>query len=230
MVATGMEVATSGSSETRIPNRGVGSCGSIRTLVTNGRVVFRLKGMLATRYTMMYGDDVDRLILVNPLGLEDYLKFVEYKTVDFFYANQLGQTVADIRAYQQKNYYDGKWDEDYEALIDFQVGWIQGPDWPQVAWNNALTYDMVFTQPVCNEWSRLTVPTFLIIGTRDRTGPGRGWKKEGETYLLGQYQELGKRAAAAIPDAVLYELDGLGHMPQIEAFDRFRVEFEKALQ
>lgn len=187
-------------------------------------------GMLATRYTLMYGSEVNRLILVNPIGLEDYLNYVEYKTVDFFYEKQLRQTAEDVKAYQLKYYYDGKWDAAYDALIEFQIGWLNGPDWPQVAWNNALTYDMIFTQPVCNEWSQLTVPTFLIIGTRDRTGPGRGWKKQGVTYLLGQYQELGNRTVAAIPNAELYELDGLGHMPQIEDFGRFRIEFEKALQ
>jgi pimeloyl-ACP methyl ester carboxylesterase len=187
-------------------------------------------GMLATRYALMYGDDVDRLILINPIGLEDYLEYVEYKPIDFFYAAQLKQTAEDIKAYQQKNYYDGQWDDAYDELIKFQIGWIQGPDWSRVAWNNALTYDIIFTQPVCNEWDQLQVPTRLIIGTRDRTGPGRGWKKEGVTYLLGQYQELGKRTAAAIPNAELYELEGLGHLPQIEAFDRFAVEFEKALQ
>lgn len=187
-------------------------------------------GMLATRYSLMYSNEVSRLILINPIGLEDYLNYAQYKTVDFFYEKQLQQTAAEVKAYQQKNYYDGRWTPSFEALIAFQIGWMNGPDWPQVAWNNALTYDMIFTQPVCNEWSQLTVPTRLIIGTRDRTGPGRGWKKEGVTYLLGQYQELGKRTAAAIPDAKLYELDGLGHMPQIEAFARFKIEFEKALQ
>ncbi|MDF7801425.1 alpha/beta hydrolase [Pontiellaceae bacterium B1224] len=187
-------------------------------------------GMLATRYTLMYGNEVDRLILVNPIGLEDYLNYVQYKTIDFFYANQLKQTAADVKAYQLKYYYDGKWESAYDDLIEFQIGWLNGPDWPQVAWNNAQTYDIIFTQPVCNEWSQLNVPTYLIIGTRDRTGPGRGWKKEGVTYLLGQYQELGKKTAAAIPNATLYELEGLGHMPQIEDFGRFQVEFEKALQ
>jgi pimeloyl-ACP methyl ester carboxylesterase len=187
-------------------------------------------GMLATRYALLYGNDVERLILINPIGLEDYLEFVEYKPIDFFYAAQLKQTAEAVKDYQLKFYYDGKWDDAYDELVEFQIGWINGPDWPQVAWNNALTYDMIFTQPVCNEWDQLKVPTRLIVGTRDRTGPGRGWKKEGVTYLLGQYQELGKRTAAAIPDAVLYELEGLGHMPQIEAFDRFAAEFEKALQ
>jgi pimeloyl-ACP methyl ester carboxylesterase len=187
-------------------------------------------GMLATRYALMYGPEVERLILVNPIGLEDYLEYVDYKPIDFFYAGQLKATVAGVKAYQQQNYYDGKWDPAYDALIEFQAGWINGPDWAQVAWNNALTYDMLFTQPVCNEFSQLTVPTRLIIGTRDRTGPGRGWKKAGVTYQLGQYQELGKRTAAAIQNAELYELDGLGHLPQIEAFDRFAVAFEKALK
>jgi pimeloyl-ACP methyl ester carboxylesterase len=187
-------------------------------------------GMLATRYALMYGDAIERLILVNPIGLEDYLEFVEYKPIDFFYAAQLKQTAEAVKAYQLKFYYDGKWDDAYDELVEFQIGWLNGPDWPQVAWNNALTYDMIFTQPVCNEWDQLKVPTRLIIGTRDRTGPGRGWKKEGVTYLLGQYQDLGKQTAAAIPNAKLYELEGLGHMPQIEAFDRFVTEFEKALQ
>jgi pimeloyl-ACP methyl ester carboxylesterase len=187
-------------------------------------------GMLATRYALMYGDEVERLILVNPIGLEDYLEYVEYKPIDFFYAAQLKQTAEKVKAYQLKFYYDGKWDDAYDELVEFQIGWLNGPDWPQVAWNNALTYDMIFTQPVCNEWEQLKVPTRLIIGTRDRTGPGRGWKKEGVTYLLGQYQNLGKQTVNAIPDAKLYELEGLGHMPQIEAFDRFVVEFEKALQ
>ena len=37
---------------------------------------------------------------------------------------------------------------------------------------------------------------------------------------LGDYPRLGKSAAAAIPGAELVELDGVGHVPQVEAFDR----------
>tara|TARA_R110002073_G_scaffold1620_1_gene11325 strand:- start:16711 stop:17715 length:1005 start_codon:yes stop_codon:yes gene_type:complete len=187
-------------------------------------------GMLATRYTLMYQNDVERLILVNPIGLEDYLKFVQYKDVQFFYQNEVKKTPADIKAYQLKNYYDGKWDPAYDEWLKIHVGWINGSDWQRVAWNNAMTYDMIFSQPVCNEWDNITVPTRLIIGTRDRTGPGRGWKRPGVERELGQYQNLGKQTAAEIANCQLYELEGLGHMPQIEAFDRFRLEFEKALQ
>lgn len=184
-------------------------------------------GMLATRYALQYPDSVERLVLVNPVGLEDYLRYVQYRDPAFFYASELNKTVDKVRAYQRKNYYDGDWKPAYEALIKIHAGWINGPDWERVAWNNALTYDLIFTSAVANEFERLQVPTYLIIGTRDTTGPGRGWKRPGVDYQLGRYDELGEQAAARIPDATLFELDDVGHMPQFEAFERYRKRLDK---
>jgi len=186
-------------------------------------------GMLASRFTLMYPQTVERLILINPIGLENYLKYVMYKDTDFFYKFELGKTAEKIKNYQQKNYYDGKWNAQYAALTHYMIGQIQGPDKKQIAWVNALTYDMIFTQPVITEFKDLAVPVKLIIGTRDRTGPGRNWKRPGVTSELGRYDQLGKSAAALIPDATLYELKDLGHMPQIEDFDRFKAVLDSAL-
>ena len=186
-------------------------------------------GMLASRFALMYPPATDMLILVNPIGLENYLQYVEYKGTDFFYKNELAKTPDSIRGYQQKNYYAGQWNEQYEALTHFIIGQIQGPDKELVAWVNAQTYDMIFTQPVINEFKDISVPVRLIIGTRDRTGPGRNWKKPGVDYELGRYDRLGKAAARLIPDAELYELTDLGHLPQVEDFDRFKAVLDKAL-
>ena len=172
-------------------------------------------GMLASRFALMHPQTTQRLILVNPIGLENYLQYVEYKDTDFFYKKELAKTPEGVKRYQQKNYYAGQWNERYEALTDFMVGQIHGPDKEHVAWVNAKTYDMIFTR--------------LIIGTRDRTGPGRNWKKPGVDYELGRYDRLGKAAASLIPDAELYELNDLGHLPQIENFERFKDVLEKAL-
>jgi pimeloyl-ACP methyl ester carboxylesterase len=38
---------------------------------------------------------------------------------------------------------------------------------------------------------------------------------------LGQYPQLGKAAAKAIPQGKLVLLDGVGHLPHIETYDRF---------
>jgi len=186
-------------------------------------------GMLASRFALMYPQLTEMLILVNPIGLENYLQYVEYKDTDFFYKNELAKTPEEIKRYQQKNYYAGRWNERYEALTHFMIGQIQGPDKDLVAWINAQTYDMIFTQPVITEFKDLSIPVRLIIGTRDRTGPGRNWKKPGVDYELGRYDRLGKAAARLIPDAELYELTDLGHLPQIENFDRFKTSLDKAL-
>lgn len=187
-------------------------------------------GMLASRMALMKPQLVDKLILINPIGLEDYLKYVEYKDVSFFYKNELEKTPQKVRDYQQKYYYDGKWKDKYEPWVEMHTGWINGLDWPQVAWNNALTFDMVFTQPVINEFSNLKTPTRLILGTRDRTGPGRRWKKPNTSYKLGQYHKLGGKVLKLIPKAKLYEIKNIGHMPHIEDFDLFIKNFEKALK
>ncbi len=184
-------------------------------------------GMLASRYALQHADSVEQLVLVNPVGLEDYLRYVEYRDPAFFYANEKNKTIDQVRAYQRKHYYDGKWSEAYEALIQIHAGWLNGPDWERIAWNNALTYDLIFTGAVVNEFDRIAVPTHLIIGTRDTTGPGRGWKKSGVDYQLGRYDQLGKAALDKIPDATLYELDGIGHMPQFEAFERYEAQLDK---
>ncbi|WP_049721239.1 alpha/beta fold hydrolase [Gilvimarinus polysaccharolyticus] len=179
-------------------------------------------GMLASRYALSYPEHAEQLVLINPVGLEDYLQYVEYKDPEFFYQSELHKTISGVIAYQQKNYYDGKWSDAYEALTVIHKGWMNGPDWPLVAWNNALTYDLIFTGAVVNEFKDISVPTHLIIGTRDTTGPGRGWKKPGVERVLGQYNLLGKQAAETIPNATLHELDGIGHMPQFEALERYK--------
>jgi pimeloyl-ACP methyl ester carboxylesterase len=46
---------------------------------------------------------------------------------------------------------------------------------------------------------------------------------------LGRYDRLGRQVIKLIPQATLYELPGLGHLPQIEDFDRFKEVFAKAL-
>jgi pimeloyl-ACP methyl ester carboxylesterase len=80
---------------------------------------------------------------------------------------------------------------------------------------------MIFTQPVLYEFGELKMPVLLLIGQRDRTAPGREAAPADVQSKLGNYPRLGRETAAAIPGAKLVELDGLGHMPQIEAFPRF---------
>ncbi|QDE29551.1 alpha/beta hydrolase [Shewanella sp. H8] len=186
-------------------------------------------GMLATTFTANYTNAVNKLILINPIGLEDYGKYVQFKDVNFFYKNELAKTLDKARNYQKKNYYDGKWSSEYEKLLVPLKGMLAGDDWKIVAWNNALTYGPIFSENIVDRFSQINNETVLIIGTRDKTGPGRGWLKEGVTRQLGEYQKLGVNAHNLIKGSVLIELPGLGHMPQFEDYDAFIKAFHQAL-
>lgn len=186
-------------------------------------------GMLATTFAVNYPKSVNKLILINPIGLEDYGKYVEFKDVNFFYKRELAKTIDKAINYQKKNYYDGKWSSEYEKLLIPLKGMLAGEDWKIVAWNNALTYGPIFSENIVDRFSQVTSKTFLIIGTRDKTGPGRGWLKEGVTIKLGEYKKLGINASNLIKGSKLIELDGLGHMPQYENYNVFINSFYKAV-
>ena len=176
-------------------------------------------GMLASRFALMYPGMTEKLVLINPIGLEDWKRFVPYKGPGDLYQSELKATSESIREYQRVSYYAGNWKPEYEEMIEAAKGQLLHPDYPVVSWNSALTSDMIFTQPVVYEFPDIKAKTLLIIGTRDRTAIGKDRVDEKLRSKLGNYEVLGKKAAKAIPGAKLVELPGIGHMPMIENFD-----------
>ncbi len=178
-------------------------------------------GMLATRFALMYPETTEKLVLENPIGLEDWKLVVPYKPVDWWYESELKQNYESIKQYQMANYYDGKWNADYQKWVELGAGWTTALDYDRVAWNSALLYDMIFTQPVLYEFKNIKCPTLLIIGTRDKTALGKPLVSEEVRKTMGNYAELGKKTQKAIPDAKLVEIANTGHLPHIESFDSF---------
>ena len=178
-------------------------------------------GMLATRFALMYPETTEKLVLENPIGLEDWKLKVPYKPVDWWYANELKKSYEGIKNYQLVNYYDNKWKEDYDQWVNLLAGWTLNSDYKRIAWNAALTYDMIFTQPVVYEFEKIKVPTLLIIGTRDRTALGKPLVSEEVRKTMGLYDTLGKTTKQKIKNAQLVEIENIGHLPHIEKFESF---------
>ena len=178
-------------------------------------------GMVATRFALMYPEVTDKLILENPIGLEDWKLKVPYKPVDWWYKNELKQSYDRIKKYQLDSYYDGKWKPEYDEWVNLLAGWTLNSDFEKIAWNAALTYDMIFTQPVVYEFQNIKAPTLLIIGTRDRTALGKPLVSTEVQATMGLYANLGKETQKKIPNAKLVEIPNIGHMPHIESFDKF---------
>jgi len=71
-------------------------------------------GMLATRFTLMYPETTDKLILENPIGLEDWKLKVPYQPVEWWYNKELQKNYEGIKKYQLVSYYDNKWKSEYD--------------------------------------------------------------------------------------------------------------------
>jgi pimeloyl-ACP methyl ester carboxylesterase len=179
-------------------------------------------GMLAIRYALMFPGDVDELVLVDPIGLEDWkAKGVPWRSVDQWFQRELRTSADGVRDYERATYYAGTWAPAYEPWVQMLAGMYRGSGRQSVAWDSALLYDMIFTQPVVYEFERLTAPTLLIIGDKDTTAIGKDLAPPAVRATLGDYPALGKAAAARMPHARLVEFPDLGHAPQIQAPERF---------
>jgi pimeloyl-ACP methyl ester carboxylesterase len=185
-------------------------------------------GMLATRYALMYPDAVSRLVLVNPIGLEDWKALgVPPISVDQWYQRELKLSADSVRAYEKSTYYVNRWKPEYEKWVDMLAGLNNGPGKKLVAWNSALIYDMILTQPVIYEFPLLKVPASLLIGDADTTAIGKDAAPPEVKAKLGNYALLGQQAAKLIPQGRLVEFKGMGHAPQMEdpaAFHRALLE------
>lgn len=174
-------------------------------------------GMLAVRYGLMFPQQTEQLVLVNPIGLEDWKALgVPSLGVDKWYQRELQTTADKIRNYEKATYYVNQWKPEYEPPVQMLAGMYRGPGKEIVAWNSALLYDMIYTQPVVYEFPQLTMPTLLLIGLKDTTAIGKDAAPEALRPKLGNYPELAQKTAKAIPKATLVTFPNMGHAPQMQ--------------
>ncbi|KAL8380983.1 hypothetical protein RB595_005332 [Gaeumannomyces hyphopodioides] len=184
-------------------------------------------GMLAARYALMYPDATERLVLTNPLGLEDWMGLgVPYRSIDELYRGELATTYDSIKAYQKATYYVNTWKPEYDVWVRMLVSLYElpGAEGETFAFNMAQATEMVLTQPVVYEFGRIRAKTLLLIGARDNTAIGKQWSPPEVAALLGNYGKLGKEARDRIPDAKLVEFPDLGHSPQVQDSEAYHAE------
>jgi len=153
------------------------------------------------------------------LGLEDYSKDIPPQTNDNLLKLEMAQTETSYRRFLQS--YFPVWQPSFEQFVEVYVRIQKGPDYPAYAKTSVLTYQMIAEKPVVGDLPQLKMPVLLVIGQKDRTVFGRRFAPPEAVMSLGNYPELGRKAAQAIPNAKLVPLDNVGHIPHIESPDIF---------
>ncbi|KAJ0109378.1 lpha beta hydrolase fold domain containing protein [Diaporthe amygdali] len=183
-------------------------------------------GMLAARYAIMYPSNTTAMVMVNPLGLEDWkTKGVPYQSIDRSWATENATTYASIKTYENTTYYVGRWQPQYDVWVGMLYNIYTGSHRAEFTFNQAQTTDMIYTQPVIYEFGLLgRVRTLLVIGDKDNTAIGKAWSPPAVQAVIGNYSVLGPAAAAMIPNSTLVQFPNLGHAPHIEELAEFHRE------
>jgi pimeloyl-ACP methyl ester carboxylesterase len=185
-------------------------------------IAHSMGGMLATRFVLMYPEMIHKLIYENPIGLEDYKTFVPYQTIEQQYEKERKADYASLKKYQQSYY--PQWKPEYEQYVAAQAGVLNRPDSLQAAWANAVTYQMIYEQPVLYEFKYIQTPTLMLIGQEDRTIVGKGLLSKEAMAQHGQYPALGRWFHQQIKNSKLVELKGVGHIPHVQVPGVFQKE------
>ena len=170
-------------------------------------------GMLAVRFALLYPERTERLILEDPLGLEDY-RSAPAPSDDALYQTELNNTPEKIRAVY-RNYFVKAGPEVYDPLAEVPIRVLAGGEYPRWAKASALAYQMIYQQPVRSEYRLLKPPTLLVVGAQDHTAP---FNTSGQ---FGRILELAQAAVKEIPRASLVVVPDCGHIPHIEYPDVF---------
>ncbi|MDQ0392294.1 alpha/beta fold hydrolase [Labrys monachus] len=177
-------------------------------------------GMLAVRFARTFPSRIRRLVLEDPIGLEDYRLSIPPQTTRTLFEAERNQTVEQYRAFI-KRYFPVLPASQYEPFVEWRARIGLSGEFDRYAMAVALTYQMIYRQPVRYEYRFLEMPMLMMVGGADRTTPLRAYAPPEVAARMGDFPVLARDACAEARHCRLVVFPGLGHVPHLEAPDAF---------
>jgi pimeloyl-ACP methyl ester carboxylesterase len=178
-------------------------------------------GALAIRMASMVPDRIERLVLEDPIGLVDYRAFVAPQETAVLIAAEHAYTPASYRAFIA-HFFPILPQEDYESFVTWRMRVAQSAEFDRFARASALTYQMIYREPVRPLLATLTMPTLLTAGTSDRSAPLVTYATAEARARMPGLHEAARLAMADLHAGRFVSFPGVGHVPHLEAPDHFR--------
>ena len=185
-------------------------------------------GMLAVRYALMFPPETERLVLVDPIGLEDWqAKGVPSPTVDEWTRGKLKTLTAERSALRTIDLLRRPTGAGLRTLGRMLAGLDAGPG--QDA-SRGLGADRRHDLHAAGGL-RISADHRPDAADRDKdtTAIGKDFAPKDVQAKLGIYAELAPRTKAAIPGAELVEFPDAGHAPQIQEPEEFNAALIEGL-
>ena len=164
-------------------------------------------GMLAARFATQYPGVTERVVIYNPIGLNDGRYDGAWGSIDDAYKRQLNTTYQNIYAgiYTYFSHDPKAWKPEFEKYVRIRYAWTLSGDWPRYAMVQTLIQRMPYQDPVVYDWAHIKAPTLAFGGQEDRP--------------RGQFAERMKFIADSVPNGNgrVHLLPGIGHVPHFEA-------------
>ncbi len=180
-------------------------------------------GMLAVRLAGRAGGRVERLVLEDPIGLEDYRASVPEQDTATLVAAEAGQSVEGYRAFVAR-YFVTLPPAEYEPFVAWRARVGLSGEFDRYARAVALTYQMIWHDPVRAEYPGLAMPVLMVVGAKDRAAPLRQYAAPEAAARMGDMPGLAKAACAEVARCRLVVVPDVGHVPHLEAPEAFRRE------
>ena len=184
-------------------------------------VAHSMGNMAAVRFARSYPQRLGRLVMYGPVGLEDYRRYVPAVPRDRLLQQETNLTGEQYFTQLMNTYNPQLTREQMWPFVELRVRMAESSEFPRWVRSYVSSFYAMWSQPMIHEIDLVTAPTLIMVGSKDRTAPGRPFASEADRARMGLLVDRAKDAAARMPNARVDVFDGFGHMLHLEAPERF---------
>ena len=185
-------------------------------------------GMLAVRFARLHPERVRRLVLEDPIGLEDYGRVIPPQTTDTLAEAERRQTADSYRAFIAR-YFVAYPRSEQERFVEQRMRIAGSGEFERWVRASAETYQMIYRHPVRDDYRFLAMPVLIAVGERDRTVVMKGYGDPARTAAMGDFPVLARQACTDVRDCRVSVIPDSGHVPHLEKPEAFQAALDAFL-
>ncbi len=170
-------------------------------------------GMVVSRFTMLYPENVTHVAMVNQIGLTDSRRSRPWR--DPLASDPEPPSYQSV-VRGHRRYYPRDWPPAHLEYVRRQYGQTLSGDFPRYARVRAMVSDMLYTDPVVYDWQHIRTKALVIGGEEDD--------------LADDFVARVTHVHNELPNSALHLYPEIGHNPQVEIPDRFHEDLIRFLE